>query len=105
MQNPFDKYKKSDYTVEIESLGKIKLREFTVEESTAYSKRMVLINEEGDAKLNYNDIAEIKLDKVSAALVEPKMTVEQLKALNSNAIEVIEAINKAIDEHEGKKKS
>lgn len=102
-KNPFAKYALQTKKVKIEALdnAEIEIQEMTVAESTDFFKRVVSgYDEDGKAELNYNEIADIKIEKVAASMVSPKMTVDELKNLSQTASEAIDEIATAIDSFE-----
>jgi hypothetical protein len=109
MANIFDKFKVNTKKVKIDALdgAEITIQELTVAQSTEFQKRVISgIDGDGKAELNYDELADIKLEKVALAMVEPKLTLEELKALSSTANKAIDEISDAIDNFdEGKKKS
>jgi len=54
-------------------------------------------DEEGLPIINYDKAADIRLAKISAALVEPAMTVEELGALGVDAKEALDELYAYID--------
>lgn len=105
----FAKFKTQTRVIKVKSLDnqEVTIRELTVQESNDYYK-MIVSEASNDGKINFNykEIFTIKLDKVSKCLVEPKMTIEELKSLSEGATEAINEIADAIDalSAEGKKK-
>ena len=103
--NPFGKFKTKTKKVKIEALdgATVTIQELTVAQSTDFYKRVVKgfitdpITKEAKADLDYNELADIKLEKVSASMLEPYMSLEQLKELSSVASPAIEEIAIAID--------
>ena len=75
--------------------AEIKYRELTMAESDAFTKRLIKdFGKDGkDAEIDFNEANEIKYEKVATMLVEPKMTIEDLKALPASAIGAINEIN------------
>ena len=103
--NPFGKFKTKTKKVKIEALdgATVTIQELTVAQSTDFYKRVVKgfitdpITKESKADLNYDELADIKLEKVSASMIEPYMSLEQLRELASEASTAIEEIASAID--------
>ncbi len=83
MSNPFAKYKPKHKKVFIESLGaEVELREITLEEAMSVE--------------DMNDI-ETMYYYVSKALVSPKMSMKELRELNTQATSALkEIVNEAL---------
>lgn len=108
MSNPFGKFKVKTKKVKIKALenAEVTIQELSVAQSTDFYKRVIKgFDKDGKAELNYNELADIKLEKVAAGMIEPYMTLEELKALSHSASQAIDEISEAIDafEVEGKK--
>ena len=91
-------------TATIKALGAdIQYRELTMQENDEFTKRLIKdFGADGkDAEIDFNEANEIKYEKVALMLIEPKMTVEQLKALPASAIEAINEINALGDVKDG----
>ena len=75
--------------------AEIKYRELTMAENDAFTKRLIKdFGKDGkDAEIDFNEANEIKYDKVALMLVDPALTVDELKALPSSAIDAINEIN------------
>ena len=75
--------------------AEIQYRELTMQENDEFTKRLIKdFGTDGkNAEIDFEEANEIKYEKVSVMLVEPKMTVEDLKALPASAIEAINEIN------------
>ena len=100
MANLFDKFKLQTKTVNIEALdgAEVTIQELTVSQSSDFYQRMVSgVGEDGKVQIDYSAIPDIKLDKVATAMIEPKMTVDELKELSSSASLAIDEIAGAID--------
>lgn len=100
MANIFDKFVTGTKKVKIKALdnAEIEIRELTVAEGNDFYQRLVKgVKEDGSADIDFNSMMEIRLEKVALALVEPKMTVDELKALSSKANEALTEISDAID--------
>ncbi len=97
--NPFDKFKQViEKKVVIDSLDgyEITYRDLTVEEDDIFNTRMLKVSkaiENGD-DVDVSDLAAIKYDKLSALLVEPKMTANQLKGMYGANDVLVEIISK-----------
>jgi len=95
-------------TAKIEALGgaEITYRDLTLAETDGFTKKMIKgIGQDGKPEIDFNVASEIKYEKVSKALLEPKMTVEELKSMHgskaADAInEIIELIEPMPDEEE-----
>lgn len=107
MANPFDKFSLKTKKVKIKALdnAEVTIQELTVAQSTEFYKRVVDgFDDEGKAKLNYNELADIKLEKVVVGMVEPKISIIELKELSNKASAAIDEIAEAIDAFEEKLK-
>jgi len=83
-------------TAKIEALdgAEVKYRELTMTENDAFTNRLIKgVDKHGEAEIDYAEANEIKYEKAAMILVEPKMTVEDLKALPASASEAINEIN------------
>lgn len=105
----FDKFKTQTKVVKVKSLDneEITIRELTVRESDDFYKKILgEPKEDGSITFNHKMLFSLKVEKVSIAMVNPKMTVEELNELSESAVEVINEIADAIDgfNSEGKKK-
>lgn len=105
----FAKFLTKTKVVKIKSLdnAEVTIRELTVQESNDYYKQLVSESStDGKINFNYKEIFSIKLSKVANCMVDPKMTIEELKTLSDGASEAINEIADAIDalSAEGKKK-
>lgn len=100
--NPFDAYAVENKTVHIEALNAdITLRELTIAEADAFNKRLLKgYTGKGEPEINMEEATKINYEKVALAMVEPKMSVEQLQALPSSASKAIQEIVKHIDGRE-----
>ena len=107
--NPFTQFITGTQLAKIKALGdaEIEYRELTLAENDAFTKKMIKDDLDADGKPQFDmDMAtEVKYEKVSAMLVKPEMSVEELKALPSSAQSVIEEIldlvNPSEDEETG----
>ena len=109
MSNIFAKYQTNTKVIKVKALdnAEITIRELTVNESNKFYKRLVLApNADGSMNFNYKEVFDVKVEKVASAMVEPKMTAEELYLLSESATEAINEISDAIDgfSSEGKKK-
>ena len=106
-KNPFEKFSLKTKKVKVKALDntEVTIQELTVAQSTDFYKRVVKgFDDEGKAQLNYDEIADIKLEKVSVAMLEPKMSIDELKALSNKANVAIDEIAEAIDAFESELK-
>lgn len=109
MSNIFAKYQTNTKVIKVKALdnAEVTIRELTVNESNNFYKRLVLEPKaDGSMNFNYKEVFDIKVEKVASAMVEPKMTAEELYLLSEGATEAINEISDAIDgfSSEGKKK-
>jgi hypothetical protein len=100
--NPFDMFKSGEVkTAKIEALGgaEIKYRELTMAESDAFAKRLVKdYGTDGSSPvIDFDAANEIKYEKAATILVDPPMTVEQLKQLSGSAMAAITEINNLVE--------
>ena len=105
--NPFGKFKVRTKKVKIKALenAEVTIQELSVAQSTDFYKRVIKgFDEEGKAELNYNELADIKLEKVAAGMIEPYMSLEELKGLANSANKAIDEISEAIDNFEAELK-
>ena len=109
MSNIFAKYQTNTKVIKVKSLdnAEITIRELTINESNEFYKRIVgEPKADGSMNFNYKGVFDVKVEKVASAMVEPKMTAEELYLLSESATEAINEISDAIDgfSSEGKKK-
>jgi len=100
MSNPFDSYKLKTKKVKIEALGnkEVEIKEMTVAQSTEFYKKVVTgYGEDGSPEIDYNSIADVNMEKVAQCMVEPKMSITELKELSAKAGQAINEIAGAID--------
>ena len=94
--NPFTIFIAGKQTANIKALNdsEITYRELTLAESDVFAKRMIKdeLGEDGKPQFDMDEATEVKYEKVSAMLIEPEMSVEELKALPSSAQSAIEEI-------------
>lgn len=95
-QNPFDMFGGlTTKKAKIEALGgqEIEYRELTTGEDDAFRLHALTgVGEDNKPELDMEKWADVKYMKVSAGLVYPKMSVEELKALPKSAAEAIDEI-------------
>jgi hypothetical protein len=79
--------------------AEVKYRELTMAEVDVFSKRMIKGYGEDNRtpEIDFDEANEIKYEKAAMILVEPKITVKELKALPAAAIEAINEINALVD--------
>ena len=79
--------------------AEIQYRELTMAEVDTFSKRLIKgYGEDGKTpEIDFDEANEIKYEKVAMILIQPKMTVEELKALPASAVEAINEINALVD--------
>lgn len=89
----------NNQTVFIPALdGEVVFRALTMEESDGFNERLIDgYDDNGKAQFNYSEANLIKYEKAALCLIEPKVTIEELKAYPSDFIHVISEINVAID--------
>ena len=109
MSNIFAKYQTNTKVIKVKALdnAEVTIRELTINESNEFYKRIVgEPNADGSMNFNYKEVFDIKVEKVASAMVEPKMTAEEIYLLSEGATEAINEISDAIDglSSEGKKK-
>ena len=93
--NPFDIYEIKTKKAVIKALGnaEIEYKEFTMEESDTFQKMVVKgLDDNGKPIPDMDKYVDVKYYKVATALVNPPMTVEQLKKLPKKAAEAIDEI-------------
>ena len=97
--NPFDIFAVNTRTVYIKSLGQdVTIRPLTKAESDDFQRRLVKnYNADGTVELNLEEINEINLEKVAMCVVDPKITVKQLKEYADSVNDAIAEILEYID--------
>lgn len=107
MANPFDKFKLKNKKIKIKALdnAEVTIQELTVAQASDFSKRIVKgFDKDGKAELDYNELTDIKVEKVSACMIEPVMTVKELNLLATTASAALDEISEAIDKFESELK-
>ena len=101
-KNPFSVFKITEQKIFIEALdAEVTFRPLTMAEADAFNKRLLGdYDGKGDPKIDLNAATMINYEKVAACLVDPKMTIQNLKALPVTASKAIAEIVKAIDGRE-----
>ena len=103
----FDKFSLKTKKVKIKALdnAEVTIQELTIAQANDFYKRVVKgFGADGKAEINYNELGDIKLEKVAIGLVEPKMSFQELKALSNKAMPAIDEIAEAIDSFEAELK-
>ena len=97
--NPFDQYVIEAKEYEIKSLGAtVTLRKLTLSQSEEFMDKSVKgLDKDDNPIIDMAGIRESNYAKVSLALVDPKMTIKQLKGLGSDAKDVMVEILDIID--------
>ena len=74
-------------TATVEALGaEIKYRTLTMKESDDFQKKTVKgFDKDGKPDFNFNAISQLRNEKISLCMIEPKMTVKELEALSAEA--------------------
>ena len=90
----FDKFKIETKKVFIDALdAEVELRQLTLGEVSAINATAIKsVNEAGKPEMDPAKILDAKFMKVSAMLINPKMTVQQLKGLSAAAQPAIDEI-------------
>ena len=104
--NPFDMFRLGEQTIFIDELqAEVKYRSLTMSESDAFTKRLLGdYTGKGDPKVDLNEATKINYEKAALCMLEPKMSIDELKALPVTASKAINAIVKAIDGREDEEK-
>ncbi len=97
--NPFTIFVAAKKTAKIDALGgaEVTYRDLTMMENDEFSKRLIKDYNDGKPEIDFDEASEIKYEKAALILVDPVMTVEELKALPSSALSAINEINALID--------
>lgn len=93
--NPFAIFANNEVkTAKIKALGgaEIKYRELTMAENDAFTKRIIKEFNGDTPDIDLEAANEVKYEKVAAMLIEPKMSVEELKQLSIGAADAINEI-------------
>ena len=101
--NPFNKYITVEKKAVIKELDgyEITYREPTYEEAENYQKSIVDgYDDEGNPKLDMDKVNDVRLERVCDCLIDPAMTMEDLKALGASSIDAILAIDAVISGRE-----
>ena len=105
MSNPFSKYKSVEKMIKVKALdANVKIKTLSLADSKRVDEVLFRngFKEDGSANFTMDDITEAKLLKVSLSLVSPVMSVTELKALPSDAMDAVNEIAEAINEGNAK---
>lgn len=86
-------------TAVIEALGgaEIKYRTLTMKESDAFQKKTVKgFDVEGKPTFNFDDINDIRNEKIALCMIEPSMTTKELEELSAEASKALIEIENLI---------
>lgn len=101
MENPFTKLALKSKKIKVKALGgeEVTIQELNVAQSNEFQKRLVKgLKEDGSAELDYNQMIDIRAEKVVMSLIEPKITLDELRNLPAKVgNEVINEIADAIE--------
>jgi len=100
----FHRFSTTPEQYEIKALGgaTVTIRKLTLSESQRFNSQIVKnIDANGKPEMDFAKIQEMKLQKISLAMTEPKMTEAQLGALSTDAKEVIDELYNIISPIEG----
>lgn len=97
--NPFEQFNPATSKVYIKALkAEVTLRDLTLKDLQQISASLVDgTDAKGNPKVNLKAALRTKYVKISAALVEPKMTAEQLEGLSTSASEAIKELLYLVD--------
>ena len=103
--NPFAKFAKPEIrTARLKTFNdlEVKYRDLTMSEQDAFSKRLIKNygKEAEDVELNMDELNKIKYEKAALILVDPKLTVEQMKQFTSEFADTLNEINALVDKDE-----
>ncbi len=101
--NPFSIFQDTEKTAFIKSLNaEIRYRELSMAEADAFNKRFIKDYRVGDDTPNVDmtEVTKIAYEKIAICMIEPEMTVEELKNLGASASKAIQEIGKLIDGRE-----
>ena len=99
MSNPFEMYKPTETKHHIKTLkAEVTLKTLSLADSARVDAVLYKdgFNDDGAPQVTIEAITEAKLLRVSLALVEPKMSVTDLKALPKEAIEAVNEISEIL---------
>lgn len=97
--NPFEKYSSVSESIFIKALdANVTVRKLTMKENDAFNRRLLKdYKGSGDTVIDIEEATQISYEKVALALIEPKMTVEDLQNLNTGSAKAISEIAKYVD--------
>jgi hypothetical protein len=100
--NPFDIYKPAERTVHIKALNSdVTLRDLTMVENDELTKLLLKgFSGKGEPTVDMEQATLNNYKKIAMALIEPKVTVEELQALGTKAADAIVELVKVIDGRE-----
>ena len=104
MDNIFSKFVTETKTERIEALNgaTITLKQPTIAQTNEFSRNIFNGKDaNGEPIIDYGKVFTANLTKISVCMVEPKMTVEELKGLSSSADKAIAEIISSIDNWDG----
>lgn len=93
--NPFLQFTPKTETIVVKSLGnaEVTVRQLSQGEGSEISKGVFEgLDAKGEPVINVEKAIEAKFERVAAMLVEPAMTVDELKGLTSDVMPVIDEI-------------
>ena len=93
--NPFAMYATKTKKANIKAMGgeEIEYREITMDEDDSFRKMMIKgFDKDGKPELDVDKYTEVRYHKVAACMLNPKMSVEELKALPKSAEDAINEI-------------
>ena len=90
--------KEATLTTEPLAGKKIKYRELTMIEADIFTKKLVKgYDADGKPELNMDGLTESKYEKAAMCLIDPAVTVEDLKGFDGSFADVLTEINTLID--------
>ena len=90
--------KEAELTTEPLKGQKIKYRELTMIENDDFTKKLVKgYDSDGKPELNMEGMTESKYEKAALCLIDPKVTIEELKGFDSSFSAVLGEINNLIE--------
>ena len=97
--NPFAQFVTTEKKKYIKALdAEITYRELTMAENDKFTKKLIKgYSKDGGAEFDMAEATEVGYEKVALCLIDPKMTVAELKALPASASSAINEIIKAIE--------
>jgi len=106
--NIFDKYKTETKTIEIDG-KKLTIRKLTNKEANEVQEVMLSDAstkelQNGEVKISVGKLRKVQMMTVSYALVEPKMSIEDLENLSEDSFELIQKIYEKVQDFDKPKK-